>query len=86
MKKIKEITKNILLLTSICIILVMGLEIAYRGYRFYKYKKGIKQLKDPLIMPLGPKDRLEYIFKPNTEFMFKNDIISLVSKLAIEKA
>ncbi len=74
MKKIYGITKNILVFIITCGMLLFGLEIAYRGYKFYKYNKEIKDLRNPLILPLGPRDRLEYVYKPNSEFTFENDI------------
>lgn len=75
MRRISEIIKNILLFILICSVLFVSLEIIYRRYKYFKYNKDIKNLSDSLIHPLGPKDRLEYVYKPHSQFTLKNGII-----------
>lgn len=68
MRKTHDIAKNIALFGIILCILVVGLEVAYRVYKHSKYFGEMKKLDDPLIRSLGPKSRLEYVFRKNATF------------------
>jgi len=73
-KKRTRIFIGFLSFSLVFAVIFLCLEFSYRAYKHYKYNKDIKNPAYPLITPLGPQDRLEYILKPNSEYTLKNGI------------
>ena len=70
-----KINKNFIFILSACIVVYTFLEVVQRSNVYYHYYRDMRRFNDPLIEPVTPMDRREYVFKSSTEFITQDGII-----------